>query len=308
LAASLSQNLQADISVHFAPGALPPCVSGTLSSLESATFAEPQYLIDQPNAVVAKVDWTYQFKGSEEHHDGGLIFSVNTNADQLISEILVVHDNEKFNCRLPKPKPATVSGLVQEFFAGLSSLNLRDSLVHTHDDFTLNVRGDVALLPHHLETSVNRNTFAAFKDKYNEVFDFASKSLRCSLKSEDKDTSTSHCLLTGKYNRVKFCLDGIVIAEAKEGLLTSIDFYIGGACDPKAKFEEDAVREERLRLENEKKEALLREEERRIAKEKEDAERKALKEKEDAERKALKEKEDAEKKAQKSKKGEKKTN
>lgn len=282
---AFSENLLADVSGSFAPGADSPSLDST--PLEKVTFGTPSYSIDLPNAVAGRITWEYQFKGSEEKfNDGALVFSVLTDADQKITSFLISHDNEKFDQRVPKPKPTTVSALLNEFIGGLSSFNLAESLEHTTEGFTLRILGEKSLLPHHLDTVITRENFGEFKEEYGQVFDFTSKSVRCLLQSEDEDSSASHCQFVGKHARVKFCLDALVLTEAKEGLLSSVDFYIAGACDPKTKFEDDEERAEKLRRENEKQEAKRKEEERKAEKAKEEAEKKA----QESEKKAQKEK------------------
>jgi len=275
---SFAQNLQADVSGYFAPGAFIPCLAET--HLESVSFGTPVYSINLPNALAGKLAWEYQFTGSDQRFDdGALVFSIQTDAEQKITSLLIAHENEKFDERVPKPKPTTVGSLLNEFFGGLSSFNLRESLEHTTEDFALRILGDISLIPHHLNTAVSRSNFAEFKEEASQVFDFTGKSIRCLLQSEDDDSSASHCQVVGKHARVKFCLDALVFAEAKDGLLSSIDFYIAGACDPKTKFEDDEERAEKLRREAEKLEAKRKEEERKAEKAKEEAEKKALKSK-----------------------------
>jgi len=297
---TFSQNLLADVSSSFAPGAFTPCLADT--HLQSVSFGTPTYSIELPNAVVGRVDWEYQFKESTERYDdGGLVFSIQTDANQKITSFLVAHENESFDQRVPRPKPSSVGALVNEFFGGLASFNLRESLEHTSENFVIRILGDTSLFPHHLDNTITRNNFAEFKEKYGQVFDFTGKSIRCSLQSEDEDSSASHCLFVGKHARVKFCLDALVLAESKDGLLSVIDVYIAGACDPKTKFEDDEEKEEKLLRENEKLEARRIEEEKKTEKEKVDTERKAEKERADAEKRAEKARVDAERKAEKEK-------
>jgi len=195
-----------------------------------------------------------------------LFFSVQTDANQKITSFLVAHENENFRQRIPKPKPSSVSELFNEFLSGLASLNARDSLVHASEDFQFRILGDTSLFPPHLDTLVTQKNFAEFKEESSQVFDFTGKSVRCKLQSEDEDSSASHCQVVGKHSRVKFCLDALVLAEAKDGLLSSINFYIAGSCNPKTKFEDDSEREEKRK-----------EEERKAEKAKQDSERKAQK-------------------------------
>jgi len=293
---AFSESMLADVTGLFAPGAYPP----PDPHLENVAFETPTYSIDLPHAAVGTMGWQYQFIGSNERYsDGRLVFSVQTDADQKISKFLIAHDNDNFAKRVPHPKPESVDALVAHFFAGLSSFSTHESLQHTAEGFTFRILGDVSLLPHHVNTVVTRDSFAEFKEEAGKVFDFTDKSVRCLLQSQDEDSSASHCQIVGKHARVKFCLDGIVLAEAKDGLLTDVDFYIAGACDPKTKFEDDSERAERAHREAEKQEAKRREEERKIEKakerEKEEGEKKVKEEGEKKVKEKGKKKEEGEK-------------
>jgi len=193
-------------------------------------------------------------------------FSIQTDVNQKITSLLVAHENDNFQQRIPKPKPSSVSALLNEFLGGLASLSPRESLAHTSKDFQFRILGDTALFPSHLDTLINQDNFLEFKDESSQVFDFTGKSVRCKLQSEDADSCASQCQVVGKHSRVKFCLEALVLTEAKDGLLSSIDFYIAGSCDPKTKFEDDSEREEKRK-----------EEERKAEKSKQEAERKAQK-------------------------------
>jgi hypothetical protein len=270
LLSDLSQNVHQDVSPYFVSGTTPADLSDIQTHVESVKFETPEYVVSEPNVVVANVGWTYRLNGSsEEYNDGSLVMLLRTSERAaLISELRVVHDNENYNGRLPATRPNTVLGLYEEFITGIDALNHQEAITNVHEDFTVSFRGRTSLLPDQLPTSATLQDIKEFKSEFNEVFGSTAKSLQCTPVAQTETTAVLSCTLQLKHHRVKRVVDVVATAESRDGLLSSIVFYVVGEsqeteAERQARIakEEEAVEAERLKREKREQEAKRKEEE-----------------------------------------------